>query len=110
MTTLTHVSTNYTNTQSNTWLMAYENYVAKAEFNRIGWAATAVAIQGCILSPTLLLIMSYFGGGDWQFLASMICFLLVLVPILSAMPVKYIFPAFAISLTLHLLIILIDLV
>jgi hypothetical protein len=38
----------------------------------------------------------------------MLCFLLVLVPILAAMPVKYIFPTFITSLVLHLLIILID--
>ena len=109
MATLAHSTTDYTNTTNSSWLTSYKNYVDKAEFNRIGWAATAVAIQGCILSPTLLLVMSYFGGGDWQFLASMLCFLLVLVPILAAMPVKYIFPTFATSMILHLLIIAIDL-
>ncbi|GAB3883292.1 hypothetical protein [Spirosoma agri] len=109
MATLAHSTTDYTTTPATNWLTAYNNYVAKAEFNRIGWAATAVAIQGCILSPTLLLVMAYHGGGDWQFLASMMGFLLVLVPILSALPVKYIFPTFAASLVLHLLIILIDL-
>ena len=108
MATLAHPTTDYTNTSSNSWLSSYNDYVAKAEFNRFGWAVTALAIQGCILSPALLLIMSYFGGGDWQFLVSMFCFLGVIVPILSAMPVKYIFPSFAISLVLHLLVIGID--
>ena len=108
MATLAQSTTSYSSAPANTWLTAYTNYVTKAEFNRIGWAATAIAIQGCLLSPTLLLVMSYFGGGDWQFLASMLCFLLVLVPILAAMPVKYIFPTFITSLVLHLLIILID--
>ena len=109
MATLAHSTTDYTNATTNSWLATYKNYIAKAEFNRIGWAITAMALQGCILSPGLLLVMSYFGGGDWQFLVSMLCFLAVLVPILSAMPVKYIFPAFATSLVLHLLMILIDL-
>ncbi|MVM35802.1 hypothetical protein GO755_37650 [Spirosoma sp. HMF4905] len=109
MATLAHSTDNYTNTADTSWLTTYTNFIAKAEFTRFGWAASALAIQGCILSPTLLLIMSYVGGGDWQFLVSMLCFLLVLVPILSAMPVKYIFPAFATSLILHLLMIVIDL-
>lgn len=109
MATLSHSTTAYTNAPATNWLTTYNKFVAKAEFNRFGWAATALAIQGCLLSPTLLLIMAYFGGGDWQFLASMLCFLLVLVPILSAMSVKYIFPAFATSFLIHLAIILIDL-
>lgn len=109
MATLAHSTVDYSNTNTKTLLSSYKQYVAKAEFNRIGWAATAVAIQGCILSPTLLLIMAYYGGGDWQFLVSMLCFLLVLVPILAAMPVKYIFPTFATSVVIHLLIILADL-
>lgn len=109
MATLTHSTVDYSSTTAKTWLSSYKQYTEKAEFNRIGWAATAVAIQGCILSPALLLIMAYFGGGDWQFLASMLCFLLVLVPILAAMPVKYIFPTFATSVLVHVLIILADL-
>jgi hypothetical protein len=109
MATLAHSTSDYTNDSASTWLSAYNKYVANAEFNRFGWAVSALAIQGCILSPALLLIMSYFGGGDWQFLVSMFCFLGVLIPILSAMPVKYIFPAFAASLVLHLLMIGIDL-
>lgn len=109
MATLTHVSTDHTSSSLSGWLTAYKNYVAKAEFNRFGWAVSALAIQGCVLSPALLLIMLNFGGGDWQFLVSMLGFLLVLVPILSAFPVKYIFPTFATSLVLHLLMIAIDL-
>ncbi len=108
MATLANATTAYTNAPTTNWLTAYKNYVDKAEYNRIGWAATAIAIQGCLLSPTLLLLMAYFKGGDWQFLTSMLCFLLVLVPILAAMPVKYIFPAFATSFVIHLAIILLD--
>ncbi|MVM38580.1 hypothetical protein GO730_15165 [Spirosoma sp. HMF3257] len=107
MATLTHASTDHSSEAS--WLTAYTNFIAKAEFTRFGWAVSALAIQGCVLSPALLLSMFYFGGGDWQFLVSMLCFLLVLVPVLSAMPVKYIFPAFATSLVLHLFMIAIDL-
>lgn len=106
MATLAHSTNSYTT--DNSWLSSYTNFINKAEFTRFGWAASALAIQGCILSPALLLVMAYFGGGDWQFLVSMLCFLLVLVPILSAMPVKYIFPAFATSVILHLLMIAID--
>jgi len=106
MATLAHATTDYTPTTN--WLASYNDYVAKAEFNRIGWAATAVALQGCILSPVLLLVMFYFGGGDWQFLASMLCFLSVMVPVLSALPVKYIFPTFAFSFVVHIAIILLD--
>ncbi|UFH56188.1 hypothetical protein [Spirosoma sp. KNUC1025] len=105
MQALSHSTSSYANESATGWLATYKNFVTKAEFNRFGWAVTALAIQGCLLSPSLLLSMSYLQGGDWQFLASMLCFLLVLVPILSAMPVKYIFPAFAISFIIHLAII-----
>ncbi|MFD2934565.1 hypothetical protein [Spirosoma flavum] len=108
MTTLIHSTPAYTSSVLDNWLFLYKNYVANAEFNRIGWAATAIAIQGCILSPVLLLTMAFFGGGDWQFMASMICFLSVLIPILSALPVKYIFSSFAISVLVHVAIILIN--
>jgi hypothetical protein len=100
MATITHTSSAYT-TADTSLLSTYKKFVENAEFNRFGWACTAVAIQGCILSPVLLLTLAYLGGGDWQFLTSMLCFLLVLVPVLSAMPVKYIFPTFAISLVIH---------
>lgn len=108
METLTHHTSAYTDSHSTGWLSTYKNFVEKAEFNRIGWAITALAIQGCILSPVLLLTMEYFHGGDWQFLVSMFGFLSILVPVLSAMPVKYIFPTFALSAVVHVAIILIN--
>lgn len=108
MATLIQTSTYSTTNTSSNWLTAYQNFADKADFNRIGWAATAVAIQGCILSPALLLAMFNFGGGDWQFLVGMLSFMFVLIPVLSAMPAKYILSAFAISVVIHLLIILVD--
>lgn len=108
MATLTQ-STQYTVTNNTNWLNRYTQFANAAEFNRLGWAATALTIQGCVLSPVHILLMSVYGGGDWQFLVSMLCFLLVLVPILSALPVKYIFPAFGISLLVHLSMILLNL-
>ncbi|QIP11616.1 hypothetical protein G8759_02700 [Spirosoma aureum] len=108
MATLTHSTTAYTHSQEANWITTYKNFVARSEFNRIGWAATFVAIQGCILSPALLLVMAYMGGGDWQFLVSNLCFLAVLIPVLSVLPMKYIFPSFAMSTVIHLAIILLD--
>jgi hypothetical protein len=52
--------------------------------------------------------MAYLGGGDWQFLVGMLCFLLVLVPILAAMPLKNLVPAFGISGAIQLAIILLN--
>lgn len=109
MATLTHVTPDYNTTTDGSWLSSFKKFVAKAEFYRFGWAVGALAIQGCILSPVLLLIMANFGGGDWQFLTSMLCFLGVLVPVLSALPVRYIFSGFAVSLVLHIVMIAIDL-
>lgn len=108
MATLSHSSTSYTRSSETNWLNLYTDFLNKAEFNRIGWALTAMAVQGCVLSPVLLLTMAYFGGGDWQFLASMFGFLAILVPVLSAMPVKVIFPAFLASTVVHLAIILMN--
>ncbi|GAB4040644.1 hypothetical protein [Spirosoma gilvum] len=109
MATLTQVTSDYTTTTDKSTLSAVEKFITKAEFYRFGWAVGALAIQGCILSPVLLLIMANFGGGDWQFLVSMLCFLGVLVPVLSALPVRYIFSGFAVSLVLHILMLAIDL-
>ncbi|MCK8491324.1 hypothetical protein M0L20_05635 [Spirosoma sp. RP8] len=106
MATLTHSSPAYTTNSYSRWRSAYTNFVNKAEFNRFGWAATAAIIQGCLLSPVLLLTLFYYGGSDWQFLASNLSFLMVLIPILSAMHVKYIFPTFGISFILHVTLIL----
>jgi hypothetical protein len=108
MATLTQ-STFYVAPATSSLLNRYRQFTANAEFNRLGWAATALTIQGCILSPVHILLMSTYGGGDWQFLVSMLCFLLVLVPILAAQPVKYIFPAFSISLLVHLSMVLLNL-
>ncbi|GAA4413797.1 hypothetical protein GCM10023187_42510 [Nibrella viscosa] len=110
MATVSHASTVYTgpHSQKANWPAQYADYVAKAEFNRIGWAASALAVQGCILSPALLLTMAYFGGGDWQFLVSMLGFLVVLVPVLAALPVRFIFRMFTLSALAHLIIILIN--
>lgn len=107
MATLSHTSA-YTTSSNTGWQARYHKFVTDGEFNRTGWAATALAIQGCILSPTLLLTMAYLGGGDWQFLVGMLCFLLVLVPILAAMPLKNLVPAFGISVAIQLAIILLN--
>lgn len=105
MATLSQTSAHTFETSTSNWLTSYKNFVAKSEFTRIGWAATFVTIQGCILTPALLLTMFYLGGSDWQLLIGNLSFLLVLVPILSAMPLKYIFPAFGISTVIHLVLI-----
>ncbi|QJD79869.1 hypothetical protein [Spirosoma rhododendri] len=107
MATLSHTSA-YTSTPTNKWLARYQKFVTDGEFNRTGWAATALAVQGCILSPTLLLTMAYLGGGDWQFLTGMLCFLLVLIPILAAMPLKTLVPAFVLSFVIQAAIILLN--
>lgn len=102
MATLSHPTTTYQKAQRSSLLDAFNQFSEEAEFNRTGWAATALMIQGCILAPAVLLTMAYLGGGDWQFLTSMLCFLLVLIPILSAQKVKYIFGGFIISAVMHL--------
>ena len=102
MATLSHSTAHVNNSN---WLTNFNQFAEDAEFNRMGWACTALMFQGCLLSPILLLTMAYFNGGDWQFLVSMFCFLGVLIPILSAQKVKYLFIGFSISLVLHLVMI-----
>lgn len=109
MATITHSTATYTGNTQTGWLTQYNKFAEKAEFNRIGWAATLLTIQGCVLSPALLLVMAYYGGGDWQFLVGNLSFLMVLIPVLAAQPVKYIFPAFGLSLLIHITLILLDL-
>ena len=55
MATLSQTTAPYTTTSN--WLTTYTTFADNAEFNRIGWAATAIALQGCILSPVLWLVM-----------------------------------------------------
>lgn len=94
---------------SYSWISSYNAFLERAEFNRFGWSATTLMTQGCVLTPLLLLSMFYYGGSDWQFLIGNLCFLLVLVPVLAAQPVKYIFPAFAFSAFVHVVLILANL-
>ena len=110
MATLASVTTAHSQTYSLTtdWVNSYQLFIANAQFYRIGWAGTALILQGCILSPALLLTMFTFGGGDWQLLVSNFCFLLVLILFCSAMSVKYILPAFVFSLIVHLVLILVN--
>ncbi|MBC3787966.1 hypothetical protein [Spirosoma utsteinense] len=109
MATLSQSTPAYTITPTtNNWLATYNTFIEEADFNRVGWAATTIIVQGCILTPAFLLIMFMYGGGDWQLLTANLSFLLVLVPVLSAMSVKYILPAFAFSTLLHLALILMD--
>lgn len=89
------------NTTAN-WRRALMTFFDKADFYRFGWSATAALIQGCLLTPALILALSINHGPDWHFLAGYICFLGVLITILSAMPVRYILSAFSISLFIHL--------
>ena len=109
MATLSQSTPSYTIPSGSSWLAAYNTFIEKAEFTRVGWAATAIIVQGCILTPAFLLVMFTFGGGDWQLLTANLSFFLVLVPVLSALPVKYIIPAFAFSTVLHLTLIVMDL-
>ncbi|MBO0949440.1 hypothetical protein [Fibrella forsythiae] len=102
MATLSQSAQSYTTSTEQNWVTRYNAFVEQAEFNRFGWAATTMMIQGCLLTPILLLTLFQFGGGDWQVLVSFLSFLLVLVPVLSALPVKYILPAFTFSALLHL--------
>lgn len=108
MATLSHSAQSYTSSSTSGWSTQYTAFVEKAEFNRFGWAATAMMIQGCLLTPVLLLTLFTYGGGDWQVLVSFLSFLLVLVPVLSALPVKYIAPGFFFSALLHITIILMN--
>lgn len=106
MATLTQTTAPISLSQPANWLTAYANFITKAEFYRAAWAASAILIQGCILTPALLLTMFYGQGSDWQLLMGNLTFLLVLVPILSAQPLKHIIPAFAVSFVFHLAVIL----
>ncbi|GAA4461646.1 hypothetical protein GCM10023189_37380 [Nibrella saemangeumensis] len=106
MATLSHSTSVYTSSEKASVSTLFNDFANKAEFNRIGWAATAIAVQGCVFSPALLLSMAYQGGGDWQFLVGILSFLMVLVPVLSALHVKHIFRAFTLSAIVHLAIIL----
>lgn len=81
---------------------AFDAFLEKADFNRFGWSATAALVQGCLLTPTLLLIISTTGAPDWHFLVAFLSFLGVLIPILSALPVRYVFGGFAVSFLIHL--------
>lgn len=106
MATLTQTTAPIAFSQPTNWLTAYATFIQKAEFYRAAWAASAILIQGCILTPALLLTMFYGHGSDWQLLMGNLTFLLVLVPILSAQPLKYIVPAFAVSFVFHVAVVL----
>jgi hypothetical protein len=88
------------------WRTSLTRYGQQANFYRFGWAATAALVQGCILSPALILALSINGGPVWHFLVGYVCFLGVLIPILAALPMRYLAAGFGLSLLIHLALIL----
>lgn len=83
----------------------FHAFIEKADFYRFGWSAAVALIQGCLLTPALLLSTFVYGGPDGYVLAAFLCFLGVLIPILSALPIRYVFGGFAISFVVHVLLI-----
>lgn len=85
-----------------TWRQSLITFLDKADFYRFGWSATAGLMQGCLLTPALILALSINHGPDWHFFLGYVCFLGVLIPILAALPVRYILGAFSLSFLIHL--------
>lgn len=106
MATLSHTSASYAQPTAETTL--WQRILAHAEDNRAIWAAAAILVQGCLLSPAVLLTMNQLAD-DWQFLLSLVCILTVVISILSVQPVKYIIQAFATSLLIHVALFLFNL-
>jgi hypothetical protein len=106
MATLTHsqpLATSATPTsQATAWRTQLTAFLEKANFYRFGWCAAVALIQGCLLTPILILALSINSGPAWHFLGGYVCFLGVLIPILSAMPVRYVLAGFGLSLFVHL--------
>ena len=83
----------------------YLTALNRQEGNRAFWAGLAIMVQANILAPLTLLSMDYFHGQDWQLAVCVGCFFGVLIPILSAQPVKFGILAFIFSVLVHLFVI-----
>jgi len=79
----------------------YAIFFEQQENNRALWNGFSLMIQANILTPLTLVSMNAYHGGDWQLAACVLCFFSVLIPILSAQPVKIGVTIFWISALVH---------
>jgi hypothetical protein len=86
----------------------YLPFLDRQESNRTFWNLLAIMVQANILAPFTLFSMNYFHGGDWEVAVCVACFFGVLIPVLSALPVKFGIVTFFFSVIVHLLIITIN--
>ena len=87
----------------------YSTFLNVQEGNRAFWTVLALLVQSNVLAPLTLASMNFYHGGDWQILVCVLCFFGVVIPILSAQPVKYGINAFLFSIIVHLFIITLNL-
>ncbi len=79
---------------------------AKLEGNHLPWAFSILLFQTTILAPLALWTMNLANGGDWQMAVLLGSSFAVLIPILSALPLRTIFRLFGLSLLLCLSVVL----
>lgn len=89
----------------NTITTQYLTFCGKQENNRAFWSGLAIMVQANVLAPFTLVSMDTYHGGDWQLATCVICFFCVLIPILSAQPVKIGISTFFLSVLVHCFII-----
>jgi hypothetical protein len=87
----------------------YRNFCEQAEPNRAFWMAGLVAFQGNVLAPFSLLSMHLTEGNDLQVGLLALLFFAVLIPVLSAQPLRIILTSFLGSLSCQALLIFINL-
>ena len=86
----------------------YNNACEEASFNRLGVMAFVLLIQTCVIVPATLLLIGLNGNNSIEFALTAIFSFAILVSLLADMPSKIILPLFAVSILVHLGIILVN--
>lgn len=86
----------------------YNHKCEEASFNRLGVMAFVLLVQTCLIIPATLLAISMNGSNTFEFILIAILSFAILVSLLGDLPSKVILPLFAVSILIHLIIILIN--
>lgn len=97
------ISTTYTGNLSQTSLWSrFMAYSRSQEHNRLLWLGLALAIHGCALTPITVMATLFAGPNFFLFMTAMVAMGISLVTNLAAMPTKITIPAFALSVIVHI--------
>lgn len=87
--------------EKNSLFSRFISWCQSQEKNRMLWIGTSLGLQGCVITPITLFAVIFSGIHTWMLALTATSIMLTLVVNLAALPLKNAIPAFAVSLTIN---------